>query len=203
MKALLIVDIQNDFLPGGALAVPQGDEIIPLVNALQSHFDLVVATQDWHPQKHGSFASAHETIEVFSVGELGGLPQVFWPDHCVQQSSGAEFAAGLDQSRIEAIFRKGTRAEIDSYSGFYDNGKLNSTGLEAFLKGKGISKVFVCGLAADYCVGYTAEDAVDAGFKTFFIEDATRYIAPQSYEQMKEHLQIKGVKFISSSNILE
>jgi len=203
MKALLIVDIQNDFLAGGALAVPQGDEIIPLVNALQSHFDLVVATQDWHPREHGSFASAHGSTDVFSMGELSGLPQVFWPDHCVQQTPGAEFASALDQKRIEAIFRKGTCAEIDSYSGFYDNGKKNSTGLEAFLKGKGVTKVFVCGLAADFCVGYTAEDAVDAGFKTFFIEDASRYIAPDSYEQMKVHLQHKGVKFLLSSNILE
>ena len=133
MKALLIIDVQNDFLPGGALAVPAGDEIVEVINEMQGHFDLVVATQDWHPSNHGSFASAHEGKKPFEVGTLGGMDQVLWPDHCVQGSPGAAFSESLAQNAIEAVFRKGTDPGIDSYSGFFDNGRLKAKGVGAYL----------------------------------------------------------------------
>ncbi len=202
MKALLIVDLQNDFLPGGALAVPGGDEIIELVNALQPHFELVVATQDWHPANHGSFATAHLDKKPFEMTVLSGLDQVLWPDHCIESTIGAEFAAKLSQTAVEAIFRKGTNPEIDSYSGFFDNGKKKDTGLGAFLKGRGITQVFVAGLAGDYCVGFTALDSIELGFKTFVIEDATRPIDPDGFVIMKKAITEKGGKIIQSGVIL-
>src|SRR4051812_44710930 len=174
MRALILVDLQNDFLPGGALAVPRGDEVIPVANRVQPRFDLVVATQDWHPAGHGSFASSHPARKPGDVGELAGLPQVFWPDHCVQGSAGADFAPGLQMNRVEAIFRKGTDPAIDSYSGFFDNGHRKSTGLGDYLKGRGATEVFVLGLATDYCVKFTALDARKLGFRTFLIEDGSR-----------------------------
>jgi nicotinamidase/pyrazinamidase len=160
MKALIIVDVQNDFLPGGALAVDKGDLVIPTINRLQENFELVVATQDWHPAEHKSFASQHEGRSVFEEITLNGLPQVLWPDHCVQETKGAAFSSQLDQKRIEAISRKGMEINIDSYSGFFDNGKKKATGLGAYLKGRGVTSVFVAGLAADYCVYFTALDAL-------------------------------------------
>ncbi len=174
MKALILVDIQNDFLPGGALAVPDGDKIIPVVNQLQAVFPLVVATQDWHPANHGSFAASHPGQSVFTQIELNGLPQTLWPVHCVQDSHGAELAATLKRERIAKIFPKGTEVGIDSYSGLFDNGHRKSTGLSEWLKAQGVTEVFVCGLATDYCVKFTALDAAQMGFNTHFIEDASR-----------------------------
>ena len=203
MKALLIVDIQNDFLPGGALAVPAGDEIIEIVNDLQTYFPLVVATQDWHPAGHGSFASAHQGKKPFEVSTLGGLDQVLWPNHCVEGSNGAAFAENLSQTAIEAIFRKGMDPGIDSYSGFFDNGKKKDTGLGAFLKGRGVAQLFVVGLAGDYCVAYTALDALELGFRTFLIEDATRPINPDGFEKMKKAITKKGGKVIQSGAIFQ
>lgn len=203
MKALLIVDIQNDFLPGGALAVPAGDEIIELVNALQPYFQLVVATQDWHPANHGSFASAHPDKKPFELTVLNGLDQVLWPDHCVESTQGAAFAERLSQTAIEAIFRKGMDTGIDSYSGFFDNGKKKDTGLAAYLKGRGVNQVFVVGLAGDYCVGYTALDALESGFRTFVIEDATRPISAEGFEKMKKAISEKGGKIIQSGVIIQ
>src|SRR6185295_2452948 len=174
MKALILVDIQNDFLPGGALAVPEGDKIIPVANQLQSIFPIVVATQDWHPANHGSFAASHPGKKVFDQVELNGLPQTLWPVHCVQNTRGAELAATLHREQIAKIFPKGTDAEIDSYSGFFDNGHRKFTGLGDWLKTKGVTEVFVCGLATDYCVKFTALDAVETGFKTHLIADASR-----------------------------
>lgn len=174
MKALLLVDIQNDFLPGGALAVPNGDGVIPVANKLQLAFPLVVATQDWHPANHGSFAVSHPGKKAFEQITLNGLPQTLWPVHCVQQTPGAALAARLNQERIAQVFPKGTDAGIDSYSGFFDNGHRKATGLGDWLKQKGVTEVFVCGLATDYCVKFTALDAVQLGFKTYFIEDASR-----------------------------
>ena len=156
MHSLILVDIQNDFVPGGRLAVPEGDAIIPLANSLQKAFGLVVATQDWHPQSHKSFASNHPGKKPFDLIDLHGLEQVLWPDHCVQGSDGAAFHSALDIKRVEAMFRKGMDSEIDSYSGFYDNGMRKSTGLAGYLRERKVRKVFVCGLAADYCVAYTA-----------------------------------------------
>jgi len=202
MKALLVIDIQNDFLPGGSLAVADGDAIIPLVNGLQPRFDLVVATQDWHPAAHKSFAASHAGRQPFELTELGGLPQVLWPTHCTQGTPGAELAAALDQQPIEAIFRKGTDPEIDSYSGFYDNGHRKSTGLADYLRGKQVTEVYVAGLAADYCVFYTAQDALREGFATFLIEDATRAISAEGFEKAKAELTSQGGHVIQSSDIL-
>lgn len=199
MKALIIIDIQNDFLPGGALAVPEGDQIIPLVNQLQAHFDLVVATQDWHPADHKSFASNHPGKNTFDKIALQGLEQVLWPDHCIQGTPGAAFARDLDLNRVEAIFRKGMSPEIDSYSGFFDNGHLKTTGLADYLRSKKTSQVFVAGLAGDYCVYFTAKDALLEGFRTFLLEDACRPISQEGFEQAKADLRHQGAKIIQSS----
>lgn len=174
MKALILVDIQNDFLPGGALAVPNGNKIIPVANKLQAAFPVVVATQDWHPSNHGSFAANHPGKKVFEQIDLNGLPQTLWPVHCVQGTPGAELAPGLQWDRIDKIFPKGTDPGIDSYSGLFDNGQRKSTGLGEWLKAQGVTDVFVGGLATDYCVKFTALDAARMGFKTHFIEDASR-----------------------------
>jgi nicotinamidase/pyrazinamidase len=142
---LVLIDIQNDFLPGGALAVPRGDEVVPVANRVQPAFELVVATQDWHPAGHGSFASTRPGRKPGELAELAGLPQVLWPDHCVQGSRGAEFAAALQMNRVEAIFRKGTDPAIDSYSGFFDNGHRKSTGMGDYLKGRRVTDVMSSG----------------------------------------------------------
>ena len=202
MKALVIVDVQHDFLPGGALAVPTGDEIIPLINELQSYADIVVATQDWHPAGHKSFASAHEGKNVFEKIELEGLEQVLWPDHCVQGTRGAEFSPELNMNHVEAIFRKGMETGIDSYSGFFDNGHRKATGLGAYLKGRGVTEVWVCGLASDFCVHFTALDGLQLGFKTTLIEDASRPIDAASFEFKKEHLLSKGGQISQAKKIL-
>jgi len=174
MKALILVDIQNDFCPGGHLEVPEGDQVVPVANALMDRFDLVVATQDWHPANHGSFAANHPWRKPGQVIDLNGLPQVLWPIHCVQDSFGAEFVQSLHTDKIGPVFVKGTDPEIDSYSGFYDNGHRKATGMGDFLKEKGVDSVYVMGLATDYCVKFTALDAVALGFKTHLIEDGCR-----------------------------
>lgn len=174
MKALILVDIQNDFCPGGHLEVPEGNQVVPVANALMDRFDLVVATQDWHPANHGSFAANHPWRKPGQVIDLNGLPQVLWPIHCVQESFGAEFVQSLHTDKIGHVFVKGTDPEIDSYSGFYDNGHRKATGMGDFLKEKGVDSVYVMGLATDYCVKFTALDAVALGFKTYLIEDGCR-----------------------------
>ncbi|HIY76578.1 MAG TPA: bifunctional nicotinamidase/pyrazinamidase [Candidatus Sphingobacterium stercorigallinarum] len=186
MKALIIVDIQYDFLPGGSLAVAKGDEIIPVINQIQPHYDLVVATQDWHPADHQSFASQHVGKAVFDQIDLDGAEQVLWPDHCVQQSPGAEIADLLDTRHIEAIFRKGMDPCVDSYSGFYDNGRRKHTGLSGYLKDRHIEEVHVCGLAADFCVFYTAMDALQEGFSSAIISKATKAIDKGSFMEKKD-----------------
>jgi nicotinamidase/pyrazinamidase len=194
MNCLILVDIQNDFLPGGALAVPDGDAVIPAANKLQSAFPLVVATQDWHPANHGSFAANHPGRKVYEQTDLNGLPQTLWPVHCVQNTNGAELAASLNRDRIAKVFQKGTDPGIDSYSGFFDNGHRKSTGLGEWLKAQGVTEVFVCGLATDYCVKFTALDAAQMGFKTYLIEDASRGVNLQpddvkkAIEEMKQAL---------------
>lgn len=180
MKALILVDIQNDFLPGGALAVPGGDEIIPLVNRLQPAFDVVVATQDWHPAEHGSFAANHPGTAVGDRIELGGSPQILWPVHCVQGTQGAEFAQGLLREGWARIFMKGTNPAVDSYSGFFDNGHQQDTGLTDFLREQGVRDVFIAGVATDYCVKFTALDAVAQGFRAYVIKDACRGVGLQA-----------------------
>ena len=194
--ALLIVDMQNDFLPGGSLAVAEGDEIIPTINKLQKQYDLIVATQDWHSADHASFASQHPGKKVYEMADLAGLPQVLWPNHCVQGSLGAQLSAALDQDRIATIFRKGMDPQIDSYSVFFDNGHKKATGLEGYLKGLGIEEVHICGLAADYCVFYSAMDALSLGFKVGVINKATKAISPQGYQTAKRLLIASEGKII-------
>ena len=194
--ALIIVDMQNDFLPGGALAVAGGDIIIPEINRLAIEYDLVVATQDWHPHNHGSFASQHEGARPFEMGQLAGMPQVMWPDHCVQGSFGADLTRELNQERVEAIFRKGMNPEIDSYSAFFDNGKLKATGLEGYLRGRGVTEVHICGLAADYCVWYTAKDAIELGFEAVIMLDAVKAINPEEFEKIKQEFLGLGGKLM-------
>jgi nicotinamidase/pyrazinamidase len=174
MHALLLIDIQNDFLPGGALAVPGGDEIIPAVNALQRGFELIAATQDWHPPDHGSFAASHPGRQVFQQIDLHGLPQTLWPVHCVQQTGGALFAPGLDTRRIARVFAKGADRAVDSYSGFFDNGRRGDTGLAAWLRAAGVTELTVCGLATDYCVKFSVLDALALGFRVNLALDACR-----------------------------
>lgn len=203
MDALIIVDIQNDFIPGGNLAVPHGNEIIPLVNALQERFPLVVATQDWHPGNHKSFASSHPGKEPFEKILLNNLEQVLWPIHCVQGSRGAEFHIDLNMNRVEAIFRKGMDQEIDSYSGFYDNGYTKSTGLAGYLKERKVKKVYVCGLAADFCVFFTAKDALNEQFESYIIDDATRAINNEGFERAKAEFLSLGGKIVQSDGLMK
>lgn len=174
MKTLLLIDIQNDFMPGGALAVPDADEIIPIVNNLMPQFDLIVATQDWHPADHGSFAANHPGKSVYDQIDLDGLPQTLWPLHCVQNTDGASFAPALDTRRITRVFTKGMNAGIDSYSGFYDNGHRASTGMSEWLKAQYVSELTIAGVATDYCVKFTVLDALKEGFRVNLIAQACR-----------------------------
>ena len=201
MKTLLIIDVQNDFIPGGSLPVPEGDQIVSLINRLQKEFDLVVATQDWHPVGHASFASSHAGNKEFDVVKINGLDQVLWPDHCVQGSTGAEFHPQLETLRIESIFRKGTDPEIDSYSGFYDNAHLKSTGLTGYLKGKGVKELYVVGLAGEFCVYFSVLDALAEGFSVTLIEDATKPLDRNAFETAKIDILRKGGKILSSDNL--
>jgi nicotinamidase/pyrazinamidase len=204
MKALILTDIQNDFLPGGALAVPEGDDVIPVANRLQEAFPLVVATQDWHPANHGSFAANHPGKKVFEQIDLNGLPQTLWPVHCVQNTAGAALAASLKQDRIFKVFRKGTDPGIDSYSALFDNGHRKSTGLGEWLKQKGVTDVFVCGLTTDYCVKFTALDAAQLGFKTVVIKDACRGVnlRPDDVNRAITEMKRAGVAIVQSGEIL-
>ncbi|UVD79552.1 bifunctional nicotinamidase/pyrazinamidase [Myroides albus] len=202
MKALLIVDLQYDFLPGGSLAVHQGDDIIPIINKIQDKFDILVATQDWHPKTHKSFASQHKDKEVFEVIDLNGLPQVLWPDHCVQGTKGAMFSDAWQSNGVAAVFRKGMDEEVDSYSGFFDNGKRSTTGLHGFLQEKGVTEVYVCGLAAEFCVYYTSKDAAEAGFKTYFLDFATKPITAEGLVEAKSKLTEQGVIVVSKEDEL-
>lgn len=174
MKTLLLIDIQNDFLPGGALAVPEGDLIVPVVNDLMPQFDLIVATQDWHPADHGSFAANHPGRSVFEQIELEGMPQTLWPVHCVQNTGGALFAPGLNTRSIAKVFPKGMNARIDSYSGFFDNGHRAATGMSEWLKSRGVTELSVVGLATDYCVKFTVLDALQEGFRVRVVAKACR-----------------------------
>ena len=198
MNALLLIDIQNDFMPGGRLAVPDGDAIIPLVNTLQPQFDLVVASQDWHPAGHRSFASSHPGHAAFTQIEWQGLPQMLWPDHCVQATPGAELHPDLDTRRVEAIFRKGTDPNIDSYSAFFDNGHRKATGLAAYLRGRGVTRVYLAGLAADYCVYFTAKDALAEGFEAIVLAEATRAISAEGWAAAQANLRQHGGHVVSS-----
>jgi nicotinamidase/pyrazinamidase len=201
VKALIIVDTQNDFMPGGSLAVPDGDAIVPVINDLQRRFDLVVATQDWHPRNHKSFASNNAGRSPFETIDLNGLTQVLWPDHCVQGMKGAELHPGLRTPSIEAIIRKGTDPEIDSYSGFYDNAHHKSTGLAGYLRERGADRLYFCGLAGDICVYFTLTDALRLGFSATLIEDATRPLSNQDFEAAKKQILHHGGSLVTSGEI--
>ncbi len=205
MNALILVDIQNDFLPGGALAVPEGDQIIPILNELQRHFDLVVATQDWHPPDHGSFAVHHPDRKPGDRIDLHGLDQTLWPVHCVQGTPGADFAPGLNQARWDRVFQKGTEATIDSYSGLFDNGHRKATGLSEYLREKGVTDVYIAGLATDYCVKFTALDALALGFNVHLIEDACRGVNLQKgdVERAVEEMEKAGVRVITAREVVQ
>ena len=202
-SALILVDLQNDFLPGGALAVPEGDLVLPVANRVQRFFDLVAATQDWHPLDHGSFAANHPGKKPGDVVELNGLRQILWPVHCVESTPGAELARGLDTARLTRIFRKGTDRAIDSYSGFFDNGRRRSTGLEDFLLERRVTDVYILGLATDYCVKFTALDASTLGFRTFLIEDGTRGVElrPGDVASALNEMRQARVEIVSSREV--
>ncbi len=196
MKTLLIVDPQIDFMPGGQLAVPEGNEIIQPINAIISNYDLVVATQDWHPEHHISFAENHTQKQAFESIQLpNGASQTLWPTHCIQGEIGAEFHPELNTKPIEAIFRKGLNPQIDSYSGFFDNLKQKDTGLSGYLKSKGVIEFDICGLAGDICVYFTVKDALEFGFKVNLIESATKALNLTTYNQQKTELHSLGVKY--------
>ena len=204
--ALILVDIQNDFLPGGALAVREGDQVVPIANALMARFELVVATQDWHPPDHGSFAANHPGKRVGEVIDLAGLPQVLWPVHCVQGTRGADFAPGLERDRIVHVVRKGTDPSIDSYSGFFDNGPTGSrkaTGLEDYLRSRGVTDLYVMGLATDYCVKFTALDGRRLGFNVYLVLDGCRGVDlnPGDVERAVEEMRGAGVRIVCAAEV--
>lgn len=204
MDALLMVDIQNDFLPGGALAVDDGDAVIAVANALQGRFERVIATQDWHPPNHGSFAANHPGKRPGEVIELDGLSQILWPTHCVQGTPGSELAPDLETDDIERIFYKGTDPKVDSYSAFADNAHRRSTGLGEYLRGQGIDTIYIMGLATDYCVLFSVLDARQAGLKTYVVEDGCRAVelaagdGQRAFEKMRE----AGAQLLHSREIL-
>jgi nicotinamidase/pyrazinamidase len=203
IEALILIDLQNDFLPGGSLAVAGGDRVIPIANRLQALFDLVVATRDWHPPDHGSFASRYPGRKPGERIELGGLPQILWPPHCVQNSRGAEFAPRLETDRIAQQFLKGVDPEIDSYSGFFDNGHRRSTGLADYLRERDVGEVYLLGLATDYCVKYSALDAIGQGFSTTVVSDGCRGVELEAgdVERSLEQMRAAGVRIMASAGL--
>ena len=199
---LLVVDVQNDFCPGGALAVPDGDAVVPLANRLGRTFPHVLLTQDWHPPGHQSFASAHPGRRPFETIQAAYGAQTLWPDHCVQGTEGAAFHPGLDLTQAELIIRKGFRPEIDSYSAFFENDRKTTTGLGGYLRQRGFTRVFLVGLATDYCVHYSAVDAVGEGFQAVVVEDACRAIdLDGSLAEARENMAKAGVSFITSERL--
>ena len=202
-SALIVVDVQNDFCPGGALAVPNGDEIVALINRLIDAFDHVVLTQDWHPKGHSSFASSHRGQAVFSSFRMAYGEQTLWPDHCVQGTPGAEFHPGLVWTKAELIIRKGFRAAIDSYSAFYENDRTTPTGLGGYLKERGLQKLVLVGLATDFCVAYSALDAARLGFEVAIVLDACRAIdLDGSLKRAQEEMRAAGVTLADSSRLV-
>ena len=204
MKALILVDLQNDFLHGGALPVPDGDQVIPVANRVQKVFPLVVATQDWHPANHGSFAASHPGRKPGEVVQLAGFPQILWPVHCVQGTRGAAFAPGLETERFAKVFSKGASPEIDSYSGFFDNGHRRATGLGDYLRDRGVDTVYVMGLATDYCVKFTALDARTLGLETHLISDGCRGVnlQPGEVDRAIAEMRAAGVREIPSAQLI-
>lgn len=203
MKALILVDIQNDFLPGGSLPVHEGNEILPYVNRLVTlPFETIVATKDWHPKDHGSFAPVHGHQPGDRI-KLGGVEQILWPVHCVQDTTGSKFAPGWDVTQIEKVFLKGTDPLIDSYSTFFDNARLRHTGLEKYLREKKVDEVYIAGLATDYCVYYSALDSLELGFKTYVIQDACRGIDLKKgdVERALNAIKAKGGHIVTTEEV--
>ncbi|HJU30375.1 MAG TPA: bifunctional nicotinamidase/pyrazinamidase [Hyphomicrobiaceae bacterium] len=199
---LIIVDVQNDFCPGGRLAVPAGDEVVPIINGLACRFAHVVLSQDWHPEGHHSFASANPGRQPFETVPFPYGPQVLWPDHCVQGTDGAEFHARLEVPHAQLVLRKGYRREIDSYSAFFENDHATPTGLAGYLRERGLKRIFLAGLALDFCVRYSAEDARRGGFETLVIEDACRGIdVGGSMAHTRQALAAMSVPLVSSHSI--
>lgn len=203
MRALILVDLQNDFCKNGALEIKSGDAAIPIANLLMPKFDIVVATQDWHPANHGSFAANHLWRKPGQVIDLNGLQQLLYPIHCVQNSFGAMFKKGLNTEGVHKIIQKGTDPEVDSYSGFFDNGRRKQTELADYLTSKNVDEVFVMGLATDYCVKFTALDAVSLGYKTYLIEDGLWGVSLTEGDDNNAILEMKkaGVEIVQSSEI--
>jgi len=204
VEALLLIDIQNDFLPGGALPVPQADQVVPVALRLLDRFPLCVASKDWHPREHVSFAANHPGRRVGEVIQTPHGPQVLWPVHCVEGSWGAEFAPGLAEAagRIDHVVFKGTDAQIDSYSAFFDNGHLRSTGLEDYLRRQGADTLYVLGLATDYCVRWTVEDALKLGFAVWVVQDGCRAVEADKQQQVLQQLQQQGARLTTSQELL-
>lgn len=202
-KALIMVDLQNDFCEGGSLAVPKGDEVISIANQLQPHFELVVATQDWHPKDHMSFASNHLGRKVGEIIIVEGLRQILWPDHCIQNTRGAEFHPNLNVQHLTKVFHKGIDKKIDSYSAFFDNAHRRSTGLSEYLQSIHVTDIYIMGLATDYCVKYSALDAAQLGFDVHVIEDACRGIElnPGDIDLSFQEMRKAGVNIINSKDL--
>lgn len=205
-KALLIVDVQNGFCPGGNLAVPEGDQVVPVINRLleRGGYDLVVASQDWHPANHGSFASQHPGKNVFEMGELSGQPQMMWPDHCVQGTPDAAFHPDLKMDKVDYIQQKGLNPAVDSYSAFRDNTLAAVTGLADYLKKQGVKELHVCGLATEFCVKFSALDAAAmlAGVKVVFIEDASRGLSAAAVQDAKDEMRAAHIRVAQSAELL-
>ena len=200
--ALIVVDVQNDFCPGGRLAVPKGDDVVAVCNTIARRFQNVVLTQDWHPEGHSSFASSHVSKKPFEVVQMPYGPQVLWPDHCTWDSAGAEFHDGLDIPHAQTIVRKGYRKEVDSYSGFLEADRKTATGLGGYLKERGVTRAVVVGLATDFCVNWTAQDAAKSGLQTFVVEEACRAIdLGGSLDKAWADMAALGVKRIKTSDL--
>lgn len=203
MDALLLVDIQNDFMPYGALPVAEGDAVVPVANRLMDRFELVVATQDWHPADHASFAVNHPGTEPGQVIELGGIEQVLWPPHCVQHEPGAGFHSALDIGPVRHVVRKGVHREIDSYSGFFENDRETPTGLEGYLRDRGVERITLLGLATDYCVKYTALDGAALGFEVTVVADGCRAVelAPGDGGRALDEMAAAGCRVVKSAEL--
>ncbi len=207
MKALLLIDIQNGFCPGGNLAVPDGDKVVPVANRLieSGKYDLIVASQDWHPEGHGSFASSHPGKQPFDLHVLSGKPQMMWPDHCVQGTKDAELHPELRVPEIDLILQKGENHHVDSYSAFRDNDQDAITGLSNFFQDQAVDEIDICGLATDYCVKFSALDALEMlpGVKVRFIEDASRGITPEGVTAAIEEMRAAGIGIINSTDVID
>jgi nicotinamidase/pyrazinamidase len=200
--ALLVVDVQNDFLAGGSLEVPRGDLVIPVINRIMPQFDLVIATQDWHPKDHCSFASAYPGKNIGDMVTVDGVPQMLWPDHCVQNTTGAQLSSALNVSRINKIIQKGTNPDIDSYSAFFDNARKGNTGMTEFLKSRGIKSLVVVGLATDYCVFYTVMDARELGFNVVVFDEGCRgvNVKPNDVDNRIRQMEQAGALVLTSTD---